>query len=204
MKTIDTCGELCPKPLIMAKKAYNELLAGEQMEVLTDNATSLSNLTNFFTAVKAMPVSEKHGNVWHVYVSKPLTETQETVKAEDYCETTTAKGSGRYVVTIKGDQMGMGDPELGKILICSFISALVEQDELPSHVIFYNSGVKLTVKGTDTADSLAKLETKGVTIVICGTCVDFYGLKGQNAVGTVSNMYHIANLLHDAEKVIVP
>lgn len=205
MKTVDTCGELCPKPLIMAKKVYNELLPGEQMEVLTDNGTSLGNLTNFFTALKAMPVNEKHGNVWHVYVSKPLTDVQADAQPEDYCQTQPPHNQfGRYVVTVNSDQMGLGDPDLGKILIRGFINALSEQETLPTHIVFYNSGVKLTVKGSDTADSLAKLEAKGVAIVLCGTCVDFYELKGETAVGTISNMYHITNLLREAEKVIVP
>jgi selenium metabolism protein YedF len=204
MKSIDTKGQLCPKPLIMAKQLFNELAAGEQMEILTDNETSLHNLVNFFTALKALPVTEKHDNVWHVFVSKPLKGVETDLSPEDFCETPTAKGLGRYVVVVKNDQMGHGDEALGRILIRGFINALGEQQPLPSHIIFYNSGVKLAVKDTDTAKSLTELENKGVTVVLCGTCVDFYDLKEQLAVGMISNMYHITNLLREADKVINP
>jgi selenium metabolism protein YedF len=204
MKSVDTRGQLCPKPLIMAKQMFNELAAGEQLDVITDSETSLNNLVNFFTALKALPVTEKHDTIWHVYISKPLKDDVVDLKPEDFCETTLPNGLGRYIITIKSDQMGQGDAELGRLLIRAFINTLAEQAQLPSHIVFYNSGVKLAVKETDTAQSLIDLENKGVTVVLCGTCVDFYGLKGQLAVGMISNMYHITNLMREANKVIAP
>jgi TusA-related sulfurtransferase len=68
MKKVDTRGQLCPKPIIMAKALFNELDLGEQMEVLTDSETSLNNLINFFTALNAMPVSEKQSRRLAVYM----------------------------------------------------------------------------------------------------------------------------------------
>ena len=31
----------------------------------------------------------------------------------------------------------------------------------------------------------------GVEVLVCGTCLDYFGLKDKVAVGTVSNMYEI-------------
>ena len=204
MPIIDTRGELCPKPLIMAKEVFNTLSAGEQMEVLTDSETTLQNLVNFLTALKAMPVTEKHNDGWHVYASKPLTEQQNNLNPESFCEIKQSKATGNWVVSINSNCMGHGNDDLGKILIRGFINSLAEQSQLPSHIIFYNSGVQLAVKGTDTSESLIKLEDKGVTIVLCGTCVDFYQIKEQIGVGIISNMYQITTILTQADKVIVP
>lgn len=204
MPIIDTRGQLCPKPLIMAKEVFNTLSAGEQMEVLSDSDTSLHNLVNFFTALKAIPVTEKHADGWHIFASKPLSGATPNVNPESYCEKPSTNTIGDYVICIKSNRMGDGDDELGKLLIRGFINSLAEMEQLPSHIIFYNSGVHLAVINTDTAQSLITLEDKGVSIVLCGTCVDFFDIKQQLGVGIISNIYNITQLLTQASKVIVP
>jgi hypothetical protein len=37
---------------------------------------------------------------------------------------------------------------------------------------------------------------------VCGTCVDYYELKGKVAVGTISNMYDILLQLSTAARII--
>lgn len=61
---------------------------------------------------------------------------------------------------------------------------------MPASVLFMNSGVKL-VAGDEQQiiDSVNKLIEKGTEVLVCGTCLDFYGLKEQLKVGEVSNMY---------------
>ncbi|MDY0255531.1 MAG: sulfurtransferase TusA family protein, partial [Tenuifilaceae bacterium] len=49
MRTVDAKGELCPKPLIMTKKALGEMGDNETLEVLIDNETSMKNVTRFLT-----------------------------------------------------------------------------------------------------------------------------------------------------------
>ncbi len=41
-------------------------------------------------------------------------------------------------------------------------------------------------------------------ILTCGTCLDFYGLKDQLAVGSVTNMYDIVERQMKADLVIRP
>jgi len=65
-----------------------------------------------------------------------------------------------------------------------------------------NAGVKLTVEGSEVIDSLIEIEKAGVKLLVCGTCLDFYGIKDRLKVGKVSNMFEIVNLLFNSDKVI--
>ena len=51
---------------------------------------------------------------------------------------------------------------------------------------------------------LKKLKELGVEILTCGTCLNHYGLSEKLAVGSVTNMYRIAEVLSKAGKVIRP
>jgi len=83
-----------------------------------------------------------------------------------------------------------------------FFYALSESYNLPQAVIFMNSGVKLTVEGTEVLESLSVLESKGVEILSCGTCLDYFNLKDKLVKGGVTNMYTIVERLNEAKKVI--
>ena len=67
-----------------------------------------------------------------------------------------------------------------------------------------NRGVHLAVSGSEVLDSLKALAAAGCDILVCGTCLDYFGLKEQVAVGRVSNMYEIVETLTEAEKIIAP
>jgi selenium metabolism protein YedF len=75
---------------------------------------------------------------------------------------------------------------------------------IPSKLIFVNSGVHLTTEGSEVIESLKALADKGVEILSCGTCLDFYGLKEKLKVGIISNMYDIAQSLLEADRLIRP
>jgi len=106
------------------------------------------------------------------------------------------------IVAISGDTMGSGTEELGKILIKSFIASLAELPEPPKYVIFFNSGAKLTAKGANTVEDLQKLTDKGTEILICGTCVNYYNLQDNLAVGKIVNMHEITAKMTAADNVI--
>jgi selenium metabolism protein YedF len=109
-----------------------------------------------------------------------------------------------YVVCIKGEQMGEGDPELGVLLMETFLDNLKLQDQLPSHVVMYNGGVKLALKSSPVCTSLAELEELGTRIMLCGTCVDHYGIQFDIGVGMISNMVVITETLAAAGHVVTP
>ncbi len=108
------------------------------------------------------------------------------------------------MVVVKSLSMGDGSRELGEMLMKTFMSTLVESSHLPTHVIFYNEGAKCAVKGSDFAASIAKLEEKGVKMVVCGVCADFYEIKEQIAKEYIGNMFKIVELVTSASKVVYP
>ncbi len=112
------------------------------------------------------------------------------------------RGSGPLVVAVSGDTMGRGDDELGQVLIRSFLHTLIEADPRPDTLIFFNSGVRLAVEGSQSLDDLRTLSGQGVQILLCGTCLGHFGLKERVDVGEISNMYAISETMLQAEKVI--
>jgi selenium metabolism protein YedF len=100
--------------------------------------------------------------------------------------------------------MGEGDPELGKVLMETFLDSLKLQGQLPTHVILYNSGVKLAMKQSPVCSSLSELEEMGTRIVLCGTCIDHFGLQYEIGVGMISNMMTITETMASAGHVIYP
>jgi len=85
-----------------------------------------------------------------------------------------------------------------------FFHTLQELDTLPDKIIFYNSGVKLTVNGSDVLEDIRELAQAGVEMLVCGTCLNFFSLTDRLAVGTISNMYEIADVLTSAGRLIRP
>jgi selenium metabolism protein YedF len=100
--------------------------------------------------------------------------------------------------------MGDGDDELGHLLISNFIKALKDLNKLPLHMVFYNKGVTLAVKDSPVIEHIKDLEKMGVEIHLCATCVNYYKLENNVAVGTLSNMYSIAEIMASAGNVIRP
>ena len=108
------------------------------------------------------------------------------------------------IVVLSADHMGEGNEELGKVLMKGFIYALTELDKLPKKILLFNSGAKLSVEGSDSLEDLKLLESKGVEILTCGACLNFYEISNQLAVGSVTNMYAIAESMMEASKIIKP
>jgi selenium metabolism protein YedF len=100
--------------------------------------------------------------------------------------------------------MGEGDPELGKLLMETFVDNLKLQEHLPSHVVLYNAGVKLAMKSSSVCSSLSELEELGTRIMLCGTCVDHYGIQLDLGVGMISNMVGLTETLVSAGHVVTP
>jgi len=204
MRIVDTKGQLCPAPLIAAKRALNETAGGESFIVLTDNRTSFDNLSRFLKDNKAGFTTTDSGGVWSLIVTKS-TGIQLDIKADDYCKTPIPHfNKGNFMVVISSDKMGDGDAELGHILMASFLKALKDLNDLPKKIAFYNSGVKLVTKTSPVIEHLIDLEKMGVDLVLCGTCVNHYSLADDIGAGTISNMYVIAELMASAGNIVKP
>ncbi len=204
MKTVDACGMLCPRPIIETKKGLKELLPGEFLKVLIDNETSLSNVSKFLKDNGCQFTQVKEDDYWALSISSPGSPLSEK-PAEDYCEVLSPNmAKGNYVVALTSDIMGQGDETLGRKLMTSFVNVLTELDHLPSSVVCYNSGVKLALTESSVVDTLKELEIRGVEVLLCGTCIDFFGIKGKTEAGVIADMYLIACKLSAAGNVIKP
>lgn len=110
----------------------------------------------------------------------------------------------KVVVYINSHLLGIGDEALGAILMRSFLKTLLDMEIKPSRLILVNSGVRLSSEGSEVLETLQALSEKGIEILSCGTCLDFYELKEKLKVGLVSNMYDIAQSLLEADRLIRP
>ena len=110
--------------------------------------------------------------------------------------------SKNFIVVISKNTMGDGSEELGKILIKSFIHSMTELPVPPECLLFFNSGVYLASNEANTIDDLKELEGKGTKLLLCGTCVNYYNLQDKLAVGSITNMYTIAEKMTTAAGVI--
>lgn len=108
------------------------------------------------------------------------------------------------VVVLSANVMGNGEAKLGKALMKAFVFALTKQDILPETILCYNSGAYLTCQGSESLEDFRELEAEGVNILTCGTCLDFYGIKENLAVGSVTNMYEIVEVMEQAGSIVRP
>lgn len=106
------------------------------------------------------------------------------------------------LLIINNETMGHGDDLLGKKLIGVFLKKMWAREDRPSKICFYNSGVKLLVKGSSVLDVLDGLERAGVDLLACGTCLDHFGATDELVVGHISNMEEIVAQMQLANKVI--
>lgn len=98
--------------------------------------------------------------------------------------------------------MGDAEPALQQKLITTYFKLLDENNILPAAICFYANGVKLVVEGSPILDMLKSLETKGVHLVLCNTCLNYYDLVDQARVGIVGGMTDILEAQRLASKVI--
>jgi selenium metabolism protein YedF len=110
---------------------------------------------------------------------------------------------GSLVLVVPSELLGRGEhDELGQILMRGFFHTLGEVQPLPDTMIFFNSGVKLVAEGSPVVEDLRALAEEGVEILACGTCLGYYDLKEDVAVGRVSNMYTIAETMVAAGRLV--
>lgn len=106
------------------------------------------------------------------------------------------------VILINSNGMGQSDTELTHKLIKSFLNMLDLGEKLPATICFYADGVKLTVSGSPVLEELQSLAEKNVSLLVCTTCLNHFGLLDDLQVGTAGGMKEIVDAQWAAEKVI--
>lgn len=115
---------------------------------------------------------------------------------------TTSVEKSSTVILLNSDGMGNAEPELQHRLIRAYLTLLDGCDMLPSVICFFTQGVKLVVEGSPVLDLLSSLEEKGVWLIVCHTCLNYFGLQDKLKVGFVGGMGDIIEAQWRADKVI--
>ena len=203
-KILDCMGMACPLPVINAKNAIEAFTEDGTLSVKVDNETAVQNLTRLGEHYGFAVSSRQDGDKDYTVVMQVKAGAAKAAAIPAEAVSCAVPARGGKVVVLSSNTMGSGDEKLGKKLMKAFIFALTSQDEAPEKVICYNSGAYLTTEDPDTIKDLKSLEEAGTTVMTCGTCLDFYGLKEKLQVGIVSNMYDIVEAQVNASLVIRP
>jgi intracellular sulfur oxidation DsrE/DsrF family protein len=106
------------------------------------------------------------------------------------------------VILVTNNGMGNADEKLQLMLIGKYFELLLQSEDVPAAICFYTDGVKLVCDGSPVIESLRSLESKGVRLIVCTTCLNYFNLMEQVKVGIVGGMGDILEAQKKAEKVI--
>jgi selenium metabolism protein YedF len=201
IKIVDARGLSCPQPVVLAKQA---LESNKKVKVIVDNETALENVKRLGNKLGCdVKVEKRKDRTYEINLTLKAGTTFTKEEFMPSCSTTPAI-SGPFVIVFAEDKMGRGNDELGTVLIKAFMHTLAGQAQKPDVMIFYNTGVKLTVQGSEVLEDLKQLEGEGVQILVCGTCLNYFEIKDKLAAGVVSNMYDIVEIMSSAGRLLVP
>lgn len=190
---IDARGLGCPKPVIMAEEALAKIDEGA-VEILVDNEASLGNIKRFATKNGFYSETSREDGYWRMKIVKgyvcdlPAEEEQKRQRKD-------------LLLIVGTDTMGK-DENLGKILIKAFFETMKVTKELPHTIFFLNAGVKLTTTDEELVPILKELETIGVEIFTCGTCLKYFNLESELKVGYRGTTNHIVEGIKDFNKTV--
>lgn len=188
---IDARGLACPQPVLMIKEELEKIDEGV-VTILVDNKGSSINVKNFCEA-----------NGYTVNV----------VEIDDYYKIDAAKGydcaiveekaaKTNIVVLISGECIGSEEPELGKMLMKGFIGNIKNLDSLPETIIFLNNSVRMVTTNEETIPMLKELADKGVEVLACGACLEYFKLVDQLQVGGITDAFTVGTKVFKADKLI--
>ena len=107
------------------------------------------------------------------------------------------------VILLASDQLGKGEKELGEGILETFFTVLKQKEELPVAIFCMNSGVFTLTEESLISLQLADLERKGVDVLACKTCVDYYELNEKLVTGKVSGMAQFVELASEYEVITI-
>ena len=113
--------------------------------------------------------------------------------------------SKKVVVLVRQEGLGQvpaQDRKFALEMFDKFLHTMETQPVRPEAICFYTDGVKLACKGSPVVPSLKLIQGMGVRLVLCRSCLDYFGLLEDVAVGDVGGMNDILKLLMEADHVI--
>lgn len=198
MKEIDARGLACPAPVLQTKAALQEEDL-PSLRVVLDNAASQQNVQRFLESQGYATALEADGEDFRVIGTRG--EAPQPVEDEGPAPEAGVQPR-KIMVMCATDRMGLGDDALGKKLMVNFVRTLNEMGPELWRLVFVNNGVKLTIDGAEVLDDLRAMEEDGLTILVCGTCLEHFDLLARKQVGVTTNMLDIVTAMQVADKVV--
>ena len=194
---LDCKGLACPQPVIQVKKALDSIAEGTVTAVV-DNETARENISLFAKNAGYEASAEKSGQDYRITITKG--RAGNVNREREVADPQPGKPPMVYLIT--SNLLGQGSPDLGQVLMKSLLVTLNEMNPAPMALLFLNSGVMSACEESPALEQLQSLSAKGVTMISCGTCLDYYKLKEKLKVGRVGNMLDINGYLCGGAKVI--
>ena len=191
---IDARGQSCPRPVMMAEEALAKVSEGI-VEVLVDNEASADNLAWFAKNNSYFSETAREGNDWRVKIVKGYVCAAPAAKVEPEAP------EKDLLVIIGTDTMGK-EEDLGRILMKAYFETMKTYRQLPHTMIILNAGVRLTTVNEEILPILKEIETMGVEVYSCGTCLKHYGLESELKVGHRGTTNHIVEGMKDFKKTV--
>ncbi len=198
MKEIDARGLACPAPVLQTKAALQEENI-DHLRVVVDNAASQQNVQRFLES-QGFEATLKQAGADYLVVGA---RTGQPLPQDEPKTAAVAEGDTKKIMVMcASDRMGFGDDVLGRKLMINFLKTLKEMGPDLWRLVFVNNGVKLTIEGSAALPDLKAYENDGLKILVCGTCLDHFGLLEQKRVGETTNMLDIVTAMQLADRVI--
>ncbi len=195
---LDCRGLACPEPVIRTRRAIEEMDIGDSLRVAVDTEAARDNVRRMSEHLGCkVDIEERDGQFLLA-----LAKEGEADAAAPTPSDVPACGGSATILLIGSEQLGRGADELGTILMRAFLKTLIESPSCPERIFFINSGILLTIAGSESLEAIRELEGRGTEILSCGTCLDYYGRKDDLAVGRVTNMYDIVEALLTSSRVV--
>ena len=204
MPTILDCeGEPCPNPVLRCKRLLDQE-SPRELEVIVDNDAARENVCRFLLS-KGMRVDgvRRDGGLSVVMASaRDKTPDSPAPEASGAAAAACPVCAPKILVFLTSDTIGQGDDTLGSRLMGNFLNTLPELGDALWRIIMVNGAVRLATEASPAIETLKKLEAAGVSILVCGTCLEFFQLMDRKAVGQVTNMLDVVTSQQVADKVI--
>ena len=196
MEILNCRGLTCPLPVTETRDYIENHPQLDRFQVLVDNPASAENVKKFLESRGFGVSAETAGSDFQLNAER---------KGGPGCETVVQgliQGGQKTIIVISSDKLGMGDEYLGGQLMLNFLKTLKEMGDELWRLVFLNSGVKLTIEGAESLPFVQELAEEGVSVLVCGTCLNHFGLLERKKVGETTNMLDVVTSLQVADKVI--
>ncbi|MFH1033330.1 MAG: sulfurtransferase-like selenium metabolism protein YedF [Pseudomonadota bacterium] len=195
---LDCRGLACPQPVIKAKELL-ESQAPQDLEVLVDNQAASQNVSRFLGSQGYRSTVQPRGADFLISAQR---DASLAVQPPPDPAAMSCAGPERMLVMVRSDTLGRGDDALGAGLMKNLLLTLKEIGPDLWRLVFVNGGVKLCTQGSQSLPVLQELAAAGTSILVCGTCLNHFGLLEQKEIGETTNMLDIVTSLQVASKVI--